>query len=101
MLAEEAVDEALHIFGNVLRQVLRELAGDARVVDGERDAVLSALHQPRVVVHNGKGALRRWAEEEEKGERVGVRKNAAGRCWRVDERRMCAHAAMVRCKAFC
>mmetsp|Transcript_32985 Transcript_32985/g.51747 ORF Transcript_32985/g.51747 Transcript_32985/m.51747 type:complete len:329 (-) Transcript_32985:39-1025(-) len=56
MLVQETIHIPSHVLGNVLRQVLRECARNAILIDGEGDTILSALHEPGMVINNGKSA---------------------------------------------
>lgn len=58
VLFEEAVGEESDVLGNVLRQKLRQGAGDSVRLDGESDAVLGPLHEPGVVVNDRESSLR-------------------------------------------
>ena len=44
------VNEATHVLGDVGRKELGEGAGDAVLIDGQGDSVLSALHKVAVVI---------------------------------------------------
>ena len=57
MLLEETVGEEGDVLGDVLRQKLGQSARDAVRLDGERDSILGALHEPGVVVDDSQSAL--------------------------------------------